>query len=96
MLMIETVSAGPLGSFIWDKSSAVICGLFLSFLYIGAALLAVMIVYGGTKWMGSGDDPGARKQAKDLIIHAVIGAVILIVGSGLVYFASGGELSGCV
>jgi len=84
-----------IGGYIWSKSKVPICGLYLAVIYMGGALCALMIVYGGVKWMGGSDDPGSRKTAKDLIIHAGIGLIILIVGSGLVTYASGGELTGC-
>lgn len=85
----------PIGPYIWSKAKVPICGLYLAVIYMGGALCALMIVYGAVKWMGGSDDPGARKTAKDLIIHAGVGLIILVIGSGLVAYASGGELTGC-
>jgi hypothetical protein len=77
------------------KAKVPICGIFLAVIYIGGAFCAMMIVYGGIKWLGGADDPGARKQAKDMVINACIGLVIILVTSGIVIYASGGELGGC-
>lgn len=86
---------GSISSSIWKYSSVVICGLYMAFAFMGGALCALMLVYGGVKWITGADDPGARKAAKDVIMHAIIGVVVLLVVSGIAYFASGGELAGC-
>jgi hypothetical protein len=44
----------------------------------------VVITLQGIKWAGSAEDPGARKQAKQGIIHAVIGLVIVILAVWIV------------
>jgi len=82
-------------AYIWAKAQVPICGLYFAVIYMGGALCALMIVYGGVKWMGGSDDPASRKTAKDMIIHAGIGLIILVVASGLVTYASGGDLRGC-
>ena len=46
---------------------------------IAAGVGTVVIVLQGVKWAGSAEDPGARKQAKQGIIHAVVGLVIVII-----------------
>jgi hypothetical protein len=35
-----------------------------------------MFLYGATKYAMSADNPGGRKQGKDIIIHAIIGGII--------------------
>ncbi len=46
---------------------------------IAAGVGVVVIVLQGIKWAGSAEDPGARKQAKQGIIHAVVGLVIVLI-----------------
>lgn len=56
--------------------------LFMQAIAGGVAVL--VIVVNGVKWIGSSDDPGARKQAKEGIIHAVVGLVIVIIAVEIV------------
>jgi hypothetical protein len=44
---------------------------------IGASLVAIMFIYGGVKYIYSADDPGGRKQGKNMVIHAIIGSLIM-------------------
>ncbi|MFH1835815.1 MAG: pilin [Methanobacteriota archaeon] len=46
---------------------------------IAGAVATLVIVINGIKWIGSSDDPGARKQAKEGIVHAVVGLVIVLI-----------------
>jgi len=59
--------------------------------YIVGGIAAVVIVLQGVKWVGSAEDAGARKQAKQGIIHAVIGLIIvmLAVWVTLIIFQAG-------
>lgn len=51
---------------------------------IAAGIAIVIIVINGIKWIGSSDDPGARKQAKEGIVHAVVGLIIVILAVEIV------------
>jgi hypothetical protein len=66
----------------------VICGVLNSVrtvLYIVAGGIGVVVItLQGIKWAGSADDPGARKQAKEGIIHAIVGLIIVLVAIALV------------
>ncbi|MCX6695059.1 MAG: pilin [Candidatus Altiarchaeota archaeon] len=52
--------------------------------YIAAGVAVVVITLQGIKWTGSADDPGARKQAKEGIVHAVIGLIIVMIAVWIV------------
>jgi hypothetical protein len=39
-------------------------------------LVVLMFTYGGITYLMSVDNPGGRKQGKDICIHAVIGGII--------------------
>jgi hypothetical protein len=55
---------------------------------IGPALVLVMFVYGGVRYVYGADDPGVRKSGKNTCIHAIIGGVLItlaawVTGAGL-------------
>jgi hypothetical protein len=58
---------------------------------IAAGVGVVVITLQGIKWVGSAEDPGARKQAKQGIIHAVVGLIIVLLAVWIVglVFSSG-------
>ena len=58
---------------------------------IAAGVGVVVITLQGIKWTGSAEDPGARKQAKQGIIHAVVGLLIVLMAVWIVglVFTSG-------
>jgi hypothetical protein len=51
---------------------------------IAGGVAIVIIVLQGVKWTGSAEDPGARKQAKQGIIHVVVGLVIVLLAVWIV------------
>ena len=61
---------------------------------IAAAIGIIIIVLQGIKWVGSADDPGARKQAKQGIIHAIIGMIIVVLAVVLVTMVMTGDYCG--
>jgi hypothetical protein len=48
---------------------------------IGPAMVVLMFLYGGVKYVYAADDPGGRKQAKDICIQALIGGIILLLAN---------------
>ena len=64
--------------------ATLICRVFQLVFYIAGAIAALVIVVAGIKWIGSGDDPSARGQAKSTVVHAVIGLVIVLIAVFLV------------
>jgi hypothetical protein len=51
---------------------------------IAGGIGVVVITLQGIKWAGSAEDPGARKQAKQGIIHAIIGLIIVLLAVWIV------------
>lgn len=45
--------------------------------FFGLVAVLIYIVYGGVKWITSGGDPKALQSARDTIIHACIGLILL-------------------
>jgi ABC-type phosphate transport system permease subunit len=90
--LIGLVSAqGPTQT---TQATSVICGVLSSIrtvlFIIAGGIGVVVITLQGIKWAGSADDPGARKQAKEGIIHAIVGLIIVLVAVALVSMVFGG------
>ena len=76
-------SAMALGSAVGGSIERIVCNVMKNIYYplitIGMGLVALMIVYAGLRYVYSADDPGGRKQAKSMIINAIIGGILLII-----------------
>jgi hypothetical protein len=46
-------------------------------LVIGPSIVLLMFIYGAAKYAYSAEDPGGRKQGRDICIHAIIGGIII-------------------
>jgi len=55
----------------------IVCALLCAMFEIAGALAALVFVYSGVRWIASQDDPGKRKSARDTMIHAIIGLIIV-------------------
>jgi len=89
--LVCSYTAYDFANYVWWKVMPIICGLYYTFILIAGALAAVMIVYAGIKWIGSSDDPAARKSAKETIIHAIVALIIIVVASRIVDLLIAGE-----
>ncbi len=58
--------------------STYLTGMFMILIGVSGILAVVMIVICGIKYMGSGDNSGARSEAKDCIKNALFGVLIAI------------------
>ncbi|MFH1054978.1 MAG: hypothetical protein V1744_02660 [Candidatus Altiarchaeota archaeon] len=78
-----------------QSAATVICTVLANIQWllfaIAAGIGVVVITLQGIKWAGSAEDPGARKQAKQGIIHAVIGLVIVLLAIWIVVLVFTGE-----
>ncbi|MDO8669467.1 MAG: hypothetical protein Q7K65_04195 [Candidatus Buchananbacteria bacterium] len=63
-----------------------IVGTFIQILlgFIGV-LFIVLVIYGGFSWMTAGGDSSKVQKAKDTIIKATIGLVIILASYAIVY-----------
>ena len=70
------------------QAASAICGIFGNIYYllysIAGGIGTVIITLQGIKWIGSAEDREIRKQAKQGIIHAVIGLIIVILAVSIV------------
>ena len=88
MATIGFAAAGGTTSSGMLSARAAICNILYNIrdllFYIAAGVAVVVITMQGVKWAGSADDPGARKQAKEGIIHAVVGLIIVMIAVWIV------------
>ena len=61
-----------------------ICNVYTLIKRVAGAIAALIITIAGVKWVGSAEDPGARKQAKDNIVHALVGMLIISIAVDIV------------
>ncbi len=54
--------------------------------WFGGIIAVIMIVYAGFVYVTSGGEQGKIKSAKDIILYAVIGLVIIVVARTIVVF----------
>ena len=64
---------------IQNALSSILCVVVQLLVFIAGGIAIVIIVLNGIKWTASSDDPGARKQAKQGIVHAVVGLIIVLI-----------------
>ena len=58
-------------------------------LALGAAIAVAYIVFGGLKYTLSRGEPNETKQARDTILYAVVGLIIVVVSFMLVNYVIG-------
>jgi len=92
ILMSLAISASLVQDIV-SPMTETICKIFSVMREIAGGLAALVITIAGFKWVGSAEDPGVRKQAKDTIVHALIGLLIISVATNLVALITGS--TGC-
>lgn len=76
-----STSASAVGG-IAARVTPILCAFVGIFRSVATGVAAVVMVIAGIKWIGSENDPGARKAAKDTMVHAIVGLIIvMIIGS---------------
>ena len=69
-----------------DMSSnvcAILTGILDPLKIAGYTLVLLMILYAAVKYVYSADDPGGRKQAKSIVVNAIIGGILLRIAMAL-------------
>ena len=62
----------------------IMCSFWCFLSYIAPAICALVVIYGGLRYISSGDDPGARKTAKTIIISAFVGMILVYISIPIV------------
>jgi hypothetical protein len=55
----------------------IIRGVMEALQRIAPAIIMLMFLYGAARYAYSADDPGGRKQGKNILIHTLIGSLII-------------------
>jgi hypothetical protein len=71
-----------------------ICNLIPEANALAVALAVCVFAYGGAKYAYSADDPGGRKQGKNIAINAMIGLIIVVIAKTIVTDIAGGAICG--
>lgn len=75
------VDSGLISNTIYNAVWPIICThIFDLIAGIATAVASLVTVLAGIKWVASENDPGARKQAKDVFVHAMVGLILIVVG----------------
>lgn len=67
---------------------SIICGLFLAFKFMAGAVASLVLVWAAIKYIGSVDDPGARKYSKDVLRYVLIGLMLILLSEVLVIYVA--------
>lgn len=67
-----------------EQISKILCNLACTLQEIIPPVAALVIAYGGLKYLTSGEDPGARATARSIVINAIVGLVISLIAIQLV------------
>lgn len=62
-------------------------------IFLGAAVAVIMIVIGGMRYVSSGGDQNSVKTAKNTILYAIIGLIVMILAYAAVDFVLSALLS---
>lgn len=60
-----------------DKLPSVIGNIIKIVLSLLGIIFLVLVIYGGFKWMFAGGDSGEVTEAREIIVHAIIGLIII-------------------
>jgi ABC-type phosphate transport system permease subunit len=82
-VIYSTAVSGALKDTIVSTIGTIICSFYTIFMYIAVGIAALVMVLAGIKWIASENDPGARKAAKDAILHAIVGLIIIMIISAV-------------
>lgn len=74
--------------------NTVLCMIYNGIYQIAASIAVLVFVFAGIKFVASMDDPGKRKSAKDTMIAAIIGLIIVSIGIEIVGSVLTSVLSG--
>jgi len=67
-----------------DQLEKTLCNLICMLSYMAPALCALVLIYGGMKYLTSADDPSARNTAKNIMVNALVGLIIVLISVAIV------------
>jgi len=89
ILVLSTAVASDYIGNLTSKISNIVCAFYGAFKDIATGVAALIMVLSGIRWVASENDPGARKAAKDSMIHALVGLILITFINDLIPLAVG-------
>ena len=74
----------PFGSGGLDTLQKLLDAVITFLYYIAGPVAVVMIVASGVLFLFAKGDTGKIKQAKDILLYAIVGLAIILIGSGFI------------
>lgn len=62
----------------------VVCGIYYVLYWIAGAVAALVFIAAIVQYIYARDNPGGRKQAMDIMIHAVLGLILVGITSSVI------------
>ena len=78
LLGTMAVAQESAGDIFGEKLSRILCTVITILFLVASGVAVIIMVLNGLKWTAAGDDAGARKQARDGLVHAIIGLTIVM------------------
>jgi|GEM_PF-986155 len=78
LLGTMVVAQESAGDIFGEKLSRILCTVITILFLVASGVAVIIMVLNGLKWTAAGDDAGARKQARDGLVHAIIGLTIVM------------------
>lgn len=72
-----------------DKVNSLVATIINIFSWVVGVISVIMIIYGGFKYITSGGDAGGVTGAKNTILYAIVGLVIVALAQVIVQFVLG-------
>jgi TRAP-type C4-dicarboxylate transport system permease small subunit len=72
-----------------NSLNASVAGITETLLTVAGAIAVIIIIVGGLTYITSSGDSSRIKQAKDIILYAVIGLIVAILAFAIVKFVAG-------
>jgi len=95
LIILTTTASADAAEEIKNAVCDVIANILFPLIVIGFSLVLLMITYAGVKYVYSADDPGGRKEAKSIIVNAIIGGILLFIAGALAALVNGPDAKYC-
>jgi hypothetical protein len=77
-----------------DKVNSVVCSFIVLVELVIGALVSLVVIFAGLKYVLSGDDPGERSAARGIIINGFIGLLVVILSVPVINVLVNGIING--
>jgi type IV secretory pathway VirB2 component (pilin) len=83
----QSISASDKATF--DTMLSPVMKIYNLVKYFASAIAVVVLVFAGINYITSGNDPGKREQAKNMLMYVVIGLLVIWLAPLIVSFITG-------